>query len=673
MKNLTSYPMVVARIKELIMIINQYNNSYFNYNKNEVSDFEYDKIFEELKFLENKYNIIYANSPTQNVGCEVKSDLKKVKHNHPMLSLAKTKSVNEISDFLGDKAGVLMLKMDGVTCSCRYVNGVLVSAETRGNGEIGEDILHNAKMFDNLPLTIPCKDEVVVDGEAIITYASFNKINDVLSDNEKYKNPRNLVSGSVRQLDSNIAKERHVEFIAWKLIKGNNESNSFIDNLHWLERQGFDVVLFTIVNYNGMVFTHDKYTDIESGIEYLKEYAVAFGYPIDGIVAGFDDIKYGENLGRTEHHLNSQIAYKFYDELYETKVTGINWTLGKTGQITPVAEFEPVEIDGTIVENASLHNVKIFKDYDLHYNDTISVYKANAIIPQIAYNLDYNKDRSDNLRFKIPTQCPVCGGNVRIDNDGNSEFLVCTNPECKGKLLYKLIHFASRDAMDIRGLSEATLMYLIDNVIVNNYVDLYTLKHKKHFIEDWKSENGYGEKSVNKILDAIEKSKNTTLDKFIYSLSIPMIGKSKSKTISNYFNGEWDKFFDMAIINKFDFSELDDFGYVASDSIKNYLANNKIAILNLASHMNFKTGSNSKSNVLKGQTFVITGSLSTYKNRDELKNIIENNGGKVAGSVSSKTSYLINNDVSSTSGKNKKALELNVPIISEEEFNNMIT
>lgn len=666
----------IERMKHVIDAINYHNELYFNYNTNEISDFEYDKLIEELNQLENKYGVVMSNSPLHTVGCEVKSELTSVKHNHPMLSLNKTKSKEDILSFLGDKIGLLMLKLDGLTISLRYNNGELVSAETRGNGEIGEDVLHNVKMFTNVPLTIPYKYEMIVDGEAIITYDVFDKINKNLLNDKKFSNPRNLASGSVRQLDSNIAKSRELKFIAWKLIKGNDNSNSFIDRLHWLETQGFDVVPFAIVNYNGIVFQQERIKDIEKAIDYLEDEAIINNLPIDGLVIGFDDINYGNNLGKTEHHYNSQLAYKFYDEPQGTFVTGIDWTIGKTGILTPVVIFEPVLFSGSIISKASAHNVSILKELDIHCGDKISVYKANDIIPQIKMNLSLQerKEQSEKIYINIPDTCPYCGFDTKIIKSNNTEILVCTNDNCEGKLLQKLSHFVSRDAMNIKGLNDATLQYLIDVEVVKNYSDLYTLQNKKTFIIEWKHEVGYGDKSVEKNLNAINDSKNTTLDRFLYALSIPLIGKSKAKTISKYFNGSfWNGFYKEAIINTFNFEQLEDFGYAANQSIQDYINNNKNLIIELAQYLAFETDSmKTNSNKLNGLVFVITGKLNNYTNRDELKSVIELNGGKVSNSVTNKTHYLINNDYNSVSGKNKKAIELNIPIITEKDFMEML-
>lgn len=650
------------RMKELIKQLNEASDAYYNRNKPLMSDKEWDTLFDELKNLEVKSGIVLANSPTQKVGYEVKSELRKVKHNHPMLSLDKTKEVKDLYKFLGDRLGILMLKMDGLTGSLRYVDGKLVSAETRGNGDVGEDILHNAKVVENMPLEIDCKDELIVDGEFIITTDDFESINAKLSGDNKYKNPRNLASGSIRQLDSSIAAKRHLKFIAWKLIKGSSDTNSHIVNLIWLKNLGFDTVPAVGIGNN-------VESELEKNIEHLKKVSIAEHYPIDGMVLGFDDIAYGKKLGATGHHLRSQIAYKFYDEEVETEMLDIVWQAeNKTGAITPVAVFKPVEIDGTTVERASLHNVSIMEDLELSKGDIISVYKANQIIPQVKDNLTRNR----NALFIPPKVCPICHGETKVKKDNDTKVLVCTNLNCKGKLLGKLMQFCSRDAMDIRGLSAETLKKFIDKNWLQSVLDLYSLKEYKNEMVNME---GFGVQSVKNILEAIENSKEITLDRFIYSLSIPLIGRSASKAISKHFKGDYDEFA-KAVQNKFHWDTLPDFGEEMSKSINKYLYLNiqgKFLMMELAKLMNFKTEENNDSSEkLKDLTFVITGSVKNFKNRNEIKEIIEKNGGKVSGSVSKKTNYLINNDTTSPSGKNKKAKELNISIISETDFISML-
>lgn len=651
----------VDKMKELVAVLNEHRDAYYNKQSPTISDYEYDQLFDELKRLEEKTGIVLSNSPTQTVGYEVKSELKKVTHNHPMLSLDKTKSIDDLKKFLGDKNGILMLKLDGLTVSLRYVNGNLVSAETRGNGEIGEDILHNAKVFSNIPLRINYEGELIVDGEAIITYDTFERINANLPEGEKYKNPRNLVSGSVRQLDSKIAAERNIKFVAWKMVKG-SDSNSFNKRLNILGDLGFEVTPRYILNREV----------IGEMIDCLKEGAERNGYPIDGMVLGYDDVAYGESLGATGHHLRSQMAFKFYDEEVETTLKGIDWTMGKTGVLTPTAIFEPVEIDGTTVERASLHNISILNEtlgVTPHVGQKIIVYKANQIIPQV---LSADKKPNYNDVMFIPLKCPICGGNTEIKQENNSQVLICANDNCKGKLLGKLVHFVSKNAMNIDGLSEATLEKFINKGWLNSFKDVMNIKDYYYLIA---ALDGFGAKSARKLIDAIEESKNTTLDRFIYSLCIPLIGRSASKTISQYFDGSFERFYNEGCLDYFVFENLEGFGFEMSCSMRQYLNTNIKMIKELADILTFevpKKESVPKNINLVGKTFVITGSLNTFANRDAAKEQIEALGGKVSSSVSAKTSYLVNNDINSTSGKNKKAKELGVPIITEDELVNMM-
>lgn len=666
----------IKRIKELVTSLNKHRDAYYNKQQPTISDKEYDDLFDELQLLEKETGIIMSNSPTTTVGYEVKSELKKVEHSHPMLSLDKTKSVDDLEKFAKDKNCLLSLKMDGLTVLLTYDNGVLIQAETRGNGETGELITHNAKVFENIPLHIEYKGRLEIEGEAIITYDDFEKINETITNpDDKYKNPRNLASGSVRQLDSSIASKRHIKFIAWKVpkIKDGKDSfnhyNSHLFRLNFVKYLGFDIVpLLTYIN------SSDR-ENLEKMIDALKRTASINGYPIDGLVITYDDIEYGESLGKTGHHPKHSLAFKFYDEVVETKVINIEWTMGKTGVLTPTAIFEPVEIDGTTVERASVHNVSILTDLELCVGDTIEVYKANQIIPQVKRNISSEKrweeTKSGGRYIQIPATCPICGGNTELIRENSSIILKCTNNNCKGKLLGKLTHFVSKNAMNIDGLSEATLEKFINLGLINSFKDIFTLKD--HFTELVKLD-GFGETSVNKLLKAIEESKNTTLDRFIYALCIPLIGRSASKTISKYFDNDYKKFdeaWDLAF--GFDWTKLEDFGSNMNTSMVKYYLDNFKMISELATYMNFEKPQTVQSNVnLDGKTFVITGSLNTFENRDAAKDMIESLGGKVSGSVSKKTSYLVNNDITSTSGKNKKAKELGVPIITEDELIKML-
>ena len=654
----------IKRIKELVELLNHYRNSYYNNQISEISDFEYDQLFDELTALEQETGFVMAVSPTQTVGYEVKSELAKVKHNHPMLSLDKTKDVNDVIKFLDGKEGVVMGKMDGLTCSLKYLNGELVSAETRGDGEIGEDILHCAKTIKNLPLKIEYKGELVVDGEIIITYDDFEKINSLLPEDQQYKHTRNLASGSIRQLDSSVAAQRNLKFIAWKIVKGwmyilneGHSKNCFVDRLILLEKLGFEVVPF----YKLDEAIQNK--SIEFAINLIKEDCEFAKYPIDGCVFGYNNVSYGESLGATGHHLRSQLAYKFYDELYETKLLDIEWTMGKTNTLTPTAIFQTVNIDGTDVSKASLHNLSIIKKLGLTNNCTVRVYKANQIIPQIDSCI---QDGYGDI--VLPSTCPVCGGATAIVKENESEVLVCTNPNCSGRLLGRLKFFVSKPAMNIDGLSEATLEFLINKGWISSFKDIYHLASHK---DEWQRYDGFGKKSVEKMLDAIEKSRNIDLANFICALSIDGIGTSASKTIANAFNGSFDAFF-YALMTQFDWSSLTDFGEVTARNISDYGAKNADEVYSLAQEMHFVERESKVvvENPFMGKTLCVTGKLFNFT-RDSINTKIAELGAKASGSVSKNTDYLITNEQGGSS-KYKKAVELNIPIITEEEFLNMI-
>ena len=647
----------IDRIKELVKQLNYHRNLYYNESRPEISDFEYDKLFDELVKLEEETGLVLATSPTQTVGYEVRSSLNKVVHNHPMLSLDKTKSVDDVIKFLNGKDGHIMAKMDGLTCSVRYLNGRLVSAETRGNGEIGEDILHCAKTIKNLPIEINCLDEVIIDGEVIISYDDFEKINATLPEDEKYKHPRNLASGSIRQLDSSIAAKRNMKFIAWKLVKG-IDNNSFFDRWVFMDYLGFDVVTMRLIPHQ--LITKDF---IEDSIISIKEDAKKEGFPIDGCVFCYDDVAYGDSLGATGHHLRSQIAYKFYDELYETKLIDIEWTQGKTGTFTPTAVFETVQIDGADISKASLHNISIIKKLGLTNHCTCFVYKANAIIPQIDSCL-----KDGDSEIVPPKFCPICDGKTAIIKENESEVLVCTNPSCSGKLLGRLKFFVSKPACNIDGLSEQTLSFLIDKGWINSFKDIHHLSDHK---EEWQRCDGFGKKSVENILDAIEKSRNITLDRFICALSIDGVGKSASKTISDAFNGNFNEFIN-AFDNGFDWMALTDVGDITAQNINEYLTKNEVEIKELAKEFNFILPAKVEiqENPFSGKTLCVTGKLEHFS-RDSINAKIVELGAKSAGSVSKNTDYLITNEASGSS-KYKKAIELNIPIISESEFLSMI-
>lgn len=642
----------IERIKELVGLLNQYRDEYYNNSTSQISDFEYDKLYDELSELEKSTGFIMTISPTQSVGYEVKSELTKVKHNHPMLSLDKTKDINDIVNFLGDRDGICMAKMDGLTCSLRYVGGELVSAETRGDGEIGEDILHCAKTIKNIPLHIECHDEIVVDGEVIITYDNFDKINFMLPEDEKYKNPRNLASGSIRQLDSGIAAQRNMEFIAWKLVKGwfipfnsSRNKNSFRDRLILLYALGFDVVTCMQV---------DKH-NVDKAIDWVKSACEKSGFPIDGCVIGYDDVAYGESLGATGHHLKSQIAYKFYDELYETRLINIEWTMGKTNALTPTAVFETVNIDGTDVSRASLHNISIIKKLGLTNNCTVRVYKANQIIPQIDSCL---QDGQGDI--EIPKYCPVCGGETEVVQDNKTEVLMCANPNCSGKLLGRLNNFVSRRCMNIEGLSEATLERFISLGYINDFKSIYHLSDYKNKLVLL---DGFGLKSVQKLLQSIEKSRDVKLENFIAALGIPDVGVSTAKTIAARFSDYRDF---IVRAPRFDWAELDGIGYFTAQKINSFITTNLKEIRELAHEMRFvdQESNEIEDNSLNGLKFCITGSFS--QSRDILKQKLESKGAKFVSGVSKNLDVLYCGDKAGS--KLTKAQSLGVRVAYEDEL-----
>lgn len=641
------------RIKQLTKLLNEYRDAYYNRGESIISDYDYDNLFDELQKLEEETGIILSNSPTQTVGYEVKSQLEKVKHSHPMLSLGKTKSVNDLIKFSNGKNCIISLKMDGLTVLNTYDNGELIQSETRGDGEEGELITHNAKVFDNLPLQINNTHRFEIEGEAIITKNDFELINSKLSEENKYKNPRNLASGSVRQLDNKIAKERHVKFVAWKIPFG---FTHFTESFNFAQSIGFEVVPY--VTYNS------KTDDINKKIEELKTIAEDRSYPIDGLVITYDDVEYGKSLGFTDHHPKHSLAFKFYDEEVVTILKDIEWGMGRTGQLTPVALFDDVFLDGTTVNRASLHNVTILKELQLGIGDEVTAYKANEIIPQLRDNLT----RSNTIT--IPSNCPVCGSFTKIEKENNSEVLTCTNPNCKGKLLGKLCHAVSKKALNIDGLSEATLQKFIDRGWLQCVEDIYHLPLYKDKISRME---GFGAKSTKDLMENIEKSKDITLDKFISALSISLIGTTASKDISKFCDYDIEKFKLIMGKSPYKFTKIDGFGDKKARSLFDWWSDNVKEFLELERHFRFKKIKNNINvDKLKGQNFVITGKLYHFANRDALKEKIESLGGKVVGSISSNTSFLINNDVNSTSSKNTKAKKLNIPIISEDDFIKMI-
>lgn len=648
-------------MRELVDLLNGYRNEYYNENKNTVSDAEYDRLFDQLKQMEKETGVILPDSPTITVGYEVKSKLEKVKHNHPMLSLDKTHDCLEVCNMFQKHQTLAMLKMDGLTVSLRYVRGNLVSAETRGDGIIGEDVTHNAKAINNIPKHIEYKEELIVDGEVIINKENFNKVNNNLPDGqEKYKNQRNLAAGSLRQLDSKIASERGMEFVAWKVVKGFDEENSFSGRLVLLKELGFTVV--PKIDLNSV-----NKTAVQDAIQSLQTVAIDRGYPIDGIVFSFDDIKYGDSLGVTEHHPRNQIAYKFSNITETTILNNIRWQVGKTGQITPVAEFDPVELYGTTVTNASLHNISIMKALNIATGKEIEVTKSNEIIPQVV------SCNSEHWNFDYPKTCPECERKTILLNKHGSEVLMCNNPCCKGKLLGRLKHFVSRKGMYISGLSDARLELFMNKGWLNKLSDLYSLKeHEDEIVKLDKM----GVKITKKLLDSIEESKNCTIEKFLCSLSIDGIGSTQSKWLAKHFNHSKDKMLSY-IAGASDYTCIDGIGSVLSDNINNYMKENWVEVQTLISLLNFpkeeiKLNTDKEiNNLLEGKTFVVTGSVHIFKNRDEVKTKVEKLGGKVVGSVTKKTDYLICNEPSN-SGKYKKATELGVSIITEADLVAMI-
>lgn len=641
----------------MISILNEASEAYYS-GSPIMDDSQFDMRLADLQELENETGVIFSNSPSINVGAKILSNLPEVEHNHLMLSLEKCHAPQEVANFSNEKELVASIKLDGMTVSLLYEDGVLVRGESRGNGHIGNDITEHIKHFLNVPLKIDKEGAYIVDGEAVILDDDFIKIN---KDNE-YKNSRNLIAGTLSSLDTTVVSQRKAKFIVWDVIKGGN-TNSLKDNLSEAASLGFDTVPFWSVN-------NFKADVLQNGIDHIFDYASENGYPTDGIVFKFNDIEYGKSLGSTSHHMKNGIAYKRKDDVSKTILKDIEWSCGKTGILTPVAIFEAVELEGTTVERASLHNISVMYDlypHSWHSGLTVSVKKCNQIIPQIS-KVEFRKSPCPK-RLDPPHKCPICGGATEIRQDNNSKVLVCTNDNCKGKLLGKLTHFVSKNAANVDGLSEQTLEKFIELGWLTCFEDIFTLKDR--FTELVKLD-GFGETSVTKLLDAIEKSRNITLDRFIYSLSIPLVGKSASKTIAKFFKNDFEVFY-KAFTNPFDWTALSDFGETMNDSIVKYAMNNGEMVRNLARYFTFeKPQTTSNSNSLAGKTFVITGSLEHFANRDEAKEKIESLGGKVVGSVSAKTSYLVNNDVNSTSGKNKKAKELNIRIIDEDELIKMM-
>ena len=643
------------RMLQLVEILNQARRAYEQEDREIMSNYEYDKLYDELLGLEQELGMTLASSPTIHVGYEVLSELPKERHEKPMLSLDKTKEVSRLKEFLGSQKAMLSWKMDGLTIVLTYRGGELEKAVTRGNGEVGEVITNNAKVFKNVPLHIPYKGELILRGEAIIGYHDFEKINAKIEDvDAKYKNPRNLCSGSVRQLNNEITAKRNVKFYAFTLVKADDVEfqNSRIKQMDWLKGQGFEVVEHHLVDAS----------TIEDEVSWFAEHIVENDFPSDGLVLVYDDIAYGQSLGTTAKFPRDSFAFKWADEIRETTLREIEWSASRTGLINPVAIFDPVELEGTTVSRASVHNVSIMEELQLGVGDTIQVYKANMIIPQIAENLT----RSGNC--VPPKVCPVCGGETKISMDNDTKTLYCTNPTCQAKQVKSFTLFVSRDAMNIEGLSEATLEKLIDRGFIKDFSDIF---HVERYKEEIQKMEGFGEKSYDNLMKSIEQARTTTLPKLVYSLGIANIGLANAKVICRAFDQNPEKVMNAT---EEELSAISGVGDVIAKAYVDYFADGKHRELfeKLLAEVTIPKEEQTTEQKFTVVNFVITGSVHHFANRAEVKEEIEKRGGKVTGSVTSKTNYLINNDVESTSSKNKKARELGVPIISEDEFVEML-
>ena len=653
MKNSES---LINDMRAKVAVLNDASRAYYQESREIMSNIEYDRLYDELEALEKETGIVLANSPTVNVGYEVLSDLPKETHPSRMLSLDKTKEPEALASFLGDKDGVLSWKLDGLTIVLSYESGNLVKAVTRGNGEVGEVVTNNAKVFANIPLRIPFKGRLVLRGEAIITYSEFEKINAQISDvDAKYKNPRNLCSGSVRQLNNKITAERNVRFYAFSLVEaeesvdGGINTNYRHEQLHWLKTQGFETVDYRIVNG----------ANVQEEIKWFEEQIESNDFPSDGLVLLIDDIQYGESLGKTAKFPRNAMAFKWRDELKETVLKEIEWSASRTGLINPVAIFEPVELEGTTVSRASVHNISIMKQLELGVDDTITVYKANMIIPQIDENLTRSGVRD------IPEHCPVCGEKTEIKSDNGVESLYCPNPDCLAKQIKSFTLFVSRDAMNIEGLSEATIEKLIAKGLITELADIFRIEQ---FKDEIVSMEGFGVKSFENLVNSIKKASQTTPARLLYSLGIPNIGVANAKMIAKYCSHDWNK---IQQLTRDELVTIDGIGDIMAEGYAAFFENEKKQkiVADLLEVVSFaEIQESQEEQTLAGVNFVITGSLNHFENRDALKAFIEAKGGKVTGSVTSKTHYLINNDALSNSSKNKKAKELGIAIITEDEF-----
>lgn len=641
---------MIKKIETLIEKLN-YATSKYDTGNPIMSDEDWDNLYFELVSLELESGIYLPNSPTQRIHYAVVNQLEKIEHNHKMLSLEKTKEIDELNTFIGNQEYLLMCKMDGLTCSIRYIDGKLMSAETRGNGLIGENILHNALVIPSIPNKIKYKNEFILDGEIICTYADFEQFN------EEYKNPRNFAAGSIRLLDARECQQRKLKFVVWDVIKGFEDKENY--NLNHLLDLTDDLGFITVPRIVG------KGKIDKDLIEKIKDLAKQYSYPIDGVVGKFNNISYGKSLGETAHHFKNAMAFKFYDETYPTVLKNIEWTMGRTGVLTPIAVFEPIDVDGSTIERASMHNISVMRELlgeNAHVGQRVEVFKANMIIPQIG---TADKESYGEVNFEIPNTCPICGSPATQRTDIDSTVLYCTNDMCEGKLINKLDHFCGKSGLDIKGLSTATLEKLMDWGWVNNIIDIYNLRN---YGKEWMSKPGFGLKSVSNILNAIEASKNCTLQAFICALGIPLIGSSASKDLCKHFSS-WSEFRD-AIDSNFKFYTLNGFGYEMDRAICKF--DYTTADILAKEYLNIEEKSLSTvttgSDNLNGVTVVITGKLVQFKNRSALQSEIENRGGKVASSVSKNTKYLINNDNTSNSAKNLSAQKLGIPILTEQDF-----
>ena len=648
-----NYQHQTRRMQELVDLLKQAAYAYEQEDREMMSNFEYDKLYDELVALEKETGTVLAGSVTQKVGYEVVSNLKKVTHPSRMLSLDKTKEVDKLKSFLGNQKGMLSWKLDGLTIVCTYEEGKLIQAVTRGNGLIGEDVTSNAKTFINLPLTIPYKHRLVIRGEAVIHYSDFERINEKLEAEEKYKNPRNLCSGSVRQLNSEITARRNVRLYAFAVIEGNDEENSKIGQMQWLRTLGFETVEYKEVTKE----------NVEEAVHYFSEEITKRDFASDGLVLVYDDIPYSKSLGTTAKFPKDGIAFKWQDEIKETQIVKVEWNTSRTGLINPVAIFEPVELEGTTVERASLHNLSIVEELKIGIGDTVKVFKANMIIPQVAENL------TQSGPVTIPATCQVCGAQTVVKQEKTAKTLYCPNGNCPAQRSQAFVHYASRDAMNIEGLSEATVEKFLNKGFLVDFVSLYHLNEHEEAI---KSMEGFGQKSYDKLISAIEKTRQVALYQFIYALGILQVGPMNAKLICKHFDDDLERIMQAEVE---DFVAIEGVGPVIARELSNYfhLPVNRDMLARLVQEIHFikEEKPNQETLILEGKTFVITGDVHHFANRKALSAKIEELGGKVTGSVSKKTNYLINNDKESSSSKNKKAKELEIPILSEEEFLNL--